>query len=121
MPFGRLTLHALVLSMLPWTPSCERSRAEVERDSPTIRISAGVATGTFGPFSDALVQGYKQLLPELRIELVDTTGVRPQSSKHWKTGRSISAWRRPASPTWRITAVCPRPTGLFATSAGLPS
>ncbi len=74
MSFGRLTLHALVLSMLPWTPSCDRSRAEVERDSPTIRISAGVATGTFGPFSDALVQGYKRLLPDLRFEFVDKPG-----------------------------------------------
>src|SRR5688572_14050856 len=78
MPFGRLALHALVLSMLPWTPSCERSRAEVERDSPTIRISAGVATGTFGPFSSALVEGYKQLLPDLRFELVDSPGSRSE-------------------------------------------
>ena len=43
-----------------------------------------MATGTFGPFSDAVVQGYKQLLPDLRFELVDQPGSRPQSSS---TGR----------------------------------
>ena len=74
MLMGRLTLHALVLSMLFCVASCERSRAQVQQASPIIRISAGVATGTFGPFSDALVHGYKQLLPDLRIELVDTPG-----------------------------------------------
>ena len=69
-----LMRHALVLSLIPCVASCERSRAEVDRTSPIIRISAGVATGTFGPFSDALVHGYKQLLPDLRIELVETPG-----------------------------------------------
>jgi TRAP transporter TAXI family solute receptor len=76
MPPGPLTRRALVFCILPWVAaSCEQGgRAEAERNSPTIRISAGVATGTFGPFSDALVQGYKQLLPDLRIELVDKPG-----------------------------------------------
>ena len=64
-----LMLSALLLV------SCEQGgRAEVARHTPTIRISAGVSTGTFGPFTDALVQGYKQLLPDLRIEAVDTPG-----------------------------------------------
>lgn len=73
MSWIRLTLIALALSV-PWLVSCVKSRAEVVGDTATIRISAGVATGTFGPFSDALVRGYAQLLPELRIELVDTPG-----------------------------------------------
>jgi hypothetical protein len=63
----------LALSV-PWLVSCERGRAEVARHPPTIRISAGVPTGTFGPFSDALVRGYAELFPELRIELVDKPG-----------------------------------------------
>ena len=74
MLLGRLTRHAFVLSMLPWVASCERSRAEEARHPPTIRMSAGVPTGTFGPFSEALVRGYARLLPELRIALVDTPG-----------------------------------------------
>jgi hypothetical protein len=73
MTLGRLTLIALTLS-IPWLMSCEQGRAEVSGRPPTIRISAGVPTGTFGPFTDALVRGYAELLPELRIELVDTPG-----------------------------------------------
>ena len=73
MALNRLTLIALVLS-LPWLVSCERSRAEVARHPPIIRISAGGPTGTFGPFSDALVRGYAQLLPEVRIEFIDKPG-----------------------------------------------
>lgn len=42
MPFVRLTLITLILSTLPWMPACERSRAEADRHSPTIRISAGI-------------------------------------------------------------------------------
>lgn len=73
MEFGRLTLLVFVVSV-PWLASCERSRAEVARQTSTIRVSAGVPTGTFGPFSEALVRGYNELMPELRIELVDTPG-----------------------------------------------
>src|SRR5918994_1790653 len=70
----RFTLMTLLLSA-PLLVSCEQGgRAEVARHTPTIRISAGVSTGTFGPFSGALVQGYAKLLPELRIELVDQPG-----------------------------------------------
>lgn len=74
MPFGRLTVHVLLLSTLLWLVSCDRPRAEVAQYSPTIRISAGVPTGTFGPFSDALVRGYAELLPDMGIELVDKPG-----------------------------------------------
>jgi hypothetical protein len=67
-----LPLIAFMLS-LPWLVSCDKRRAEVAQPVATIRISAGVQTGTFGPFSDALVRGYAELLPELRIEFVDDT------------------------------------------------
>lgn len=70
---GRLTLFALAVS-IPGLVACERSRAEVDRHAPTVRISAGVATGTFGPFSESLARGFKELLPDLRIELVDRPG-----------------------------------------------
>ena len=68
-----LTVFALALSA-PWLASCENSRAEVAQHPATIRISAGVPTGTFGPFSNALVRGYRELLPDLRIEHVDVPG-----------------------------------------------
>lgn len=70
---SRRFVITLVLSVL-WLVSCERGRAEVAHHPPIIRISAGVPTGTFGPFSDALVRGYAQLLPDVRIEFVDKPG-----------------------------------------------
>jgi uncharacterized protein len=68
-----MTRIALALSVL-WLAACERGRAEVGTKPPAIRISGGVPTGTFGPFSEALVRGYARLLPDVRIELVDTPG-----------------------------------------------
>ena len=73
MMLGRLTATGLVLS-LPWLVSCRNSRAEVAHPGATLRISSGVPTGTFGPFSAALVRGYAELMPDLRIELVDAPG-----------------------------------------------
>jgi TRAP transporter TAXI family solute receptor len=67
----------LVVALVVWAPSlvsCSENRAEAVRPPAIIRISAGVSTGTFGPFSEALVQGYATLLPEMRIESVDTPG-----------------------------------------------
>jgi TRAP transporter TAXI family solute receptor len=70
---SRLTFLALAVCALPLV-SCGDTRAEVGLPPATIRVSAGVPTGTFGPFNDSLVKGYAKLLPELRFELVDTPG-----------------------------------------------
>ena len=65
----------VVIAMnIPWLVSCERSRAEGGREITRIRMSTGLPTGTFGPFSEALAKGYSELAPELRIEFVDTPG-----------------------------------------------
>ncbi len=40
----------------------------------TIRLSTGFPTGNFRPFSEALVKRYAQLMPDIRIESVDTRG-----------------------------------------------
>lgn len=40
----------------------------------TIRMSTGFATGNFRPFSEALITGYARLLPDVRIQQVDTSG-----------------------------------------------
>jgi TRAP transporter TAXI family solute receptor len=72
MTLRRLALSGLLLSV-PWLVSCDDTHATA--DPPiTIRISAGVPTGTFGPFSESLVRGYKRLIPEVRIEVVDLPG-----------------------------------------------
>jgi TRAP transporter TAXI family solute receptor len=69
----RLCVVVLALSG-PWLVACEPGRAAVRRDTPTIRLSSGLPTGTFGPFTEALARGYAELEPELRIALVDTPG-----------------------------------------------
>ena len=40
----------------------------------TIRLSTGFATGNFRPFSEALVKGYAQLMPDVHIQQIDTSG-----------------------------------------------
>jgi hypothetical protein len=68
-----VTLVVLVLTV-PGLASCGHDRADARRETPVIRLSTGLPTGTFGPFSKALARGYAELAPELRIELVDTPG-----------------------------------------------
>ena len=62
----RLAFVVFAVSV-PGLVSCERGRAEGGRDTPTIRLSTGLPTGTFGPFNEALARGYAKLAPELRI------------------------------------------------------
>lgn len=73
MASDRLTLITLGLAVLGLV-SCGGTHAEVAQPTVTLRISAGVPTGTFGPFSESLVRGYAELMPELRIEFVNTPG-----------------------------------------------
>jgi TRAP transporter TAXI family solute receptor len=40
----------------------------------TIRLSTGFPTGNFRPFSEALVKGYARLMPDVRVQQVDTRG-----------------------------------------------
>lgn len=68
-----VTLAVLVLTA-PFLASCGHNRADARQETPVIRLSTGLPTGTFGPFSEALARGYAELAPELRIELVDTAG-----------------------------------------------
>jgi len=69
----RAVLLAIAMGV-PYLVSCERSHAEGGREITNIRMSTGLPTGTFGPFTEALAKGYARLAPELRIELVDTKG-----------------------------------------------
>jgi TRAP transporter TAXI family solute receptor len=55
--------------------ACSPAGGEPPATSPTtIRISSGSPTGNFLPFSTALAKGYARLMPDLRVDLVDTAG-----------------------------------------------
>jgi TRAP transporter TAXI family solute receptor len=70
----RPCLALVALLLVPWLGACERGRAEVARSAGTIRISTGAPAGSFRPLSEAMVKGYAQLMPDLRIEAVNTQG-----------------------------------------------
>jgi hypothetical protein len=54
--------------------SCGAVRSAGTDPPSTIRMSTGFATGNFRPFSEALIKGYAQLLPDVRIQQIDTSG-----------------------------------------------
>ena len=59
-----------------------RLRLELSEDEPdmvartqqpvTIRLSTGFPTGNFRPFSERLAKGYAQLMPDVRVQPVET-------------------------------------------------
>ena len=57
------SIVAGVLS-LAFTASCGRVQSAGTEPSATIRMSTGFPSGNFRPFSEALIKGYAQLLPE---------------------------------------------------------
>ena len=69
-----LRTSLVVALCIPWLWSCANGRAEVAPPVQKLRISAGVPTGTFGPFSDSFVRGYAGLMPDLHFELIDAPG-----------------------------------------------
>ncbi len=56
------------------TASCGRVQSAGTETSATIRMSTGFPSGNFRPFSEALIKGYAQLMPDVRIQQADTTG-----------------------------------------------
>jgi TRAP transporter TAXI family solute receptor len=63
-----------VVSLLAFAISCGRVQSAATEGPVTIRLSTGFATGNFRPFSQALVKRYAQLMPDVRIEQIDTSG-----------------------------------------------
>jgi uncharacterized protein len=63
-----------VLPLLASHASCQRVQSASTDRPTTIRMSTGFPTGNFRPFSEALIKGYAQLMPDVRIESVDTPG-----------------------------------------------
>jgi TRAP transporter TAXI family solute receptor len=54
--------------------SCGAVQSAATDPPSTIRMSTGFTTGNFRPFSEALIKGYAQLLPDVRIQQIDTSG-----------------------------------------------
>jgi TRAP transporter TAXI family solute receptor len=66
-------LVPLIASLL-FGAACGRVQSAGTEQAATIRMSTGFATGNFRPFSEALIKGYAQLMPDVRIQQIDTTG-----------------------------------------------
>ena len=60
--------------LLMFAVSCGQVQSAGTEQPVTIRISTGFRSGNFRPFSEALAKSYGQLLPDVRIQQVDTTG-----------------------------------------------
>ena len=65
---------AALLPLLALAVSCGDVRLAGTEQPLTIRLSTGFPTGNFRPFSEALVKGYGQLMPDVRIKQVETRG-----------------------------------------------
>jgi uncharacterized protein len=66
-----------IVTLLPFllcAVSCGRVQTAGTGDVVTIRLSTGFQTGNFRPFSEALVKGYALLMPDVRIQPVETPG-----------------------------------------------
>ena len=73
----KLTPAPSLVLLLPWlvlTVSCGQVQSATTEKPVTIRMSTGFPTGNFRPFSEALVKGYARLMPDVRIEPVETRG-----------------------------------------------
>jgi TRAP transporter TAXI family solute receptor len=70
-----MTLRMMAMvTLLMFAVSCGRAQSAGTEPPVTIRLSTGFATGNFRPFSEALVKGYAQLMPDVRIQQIDTSG-----------------------------------------------
>jgi hypothetical protein len=71
----RIVSALALVPPLMFAASCGgRVQSEGAEQPITIRLSTGFPTGNFRPFSEALVKGYGRLMPDVRIESVDTRG-----------------------------------------------
>lgn len=72
---ARRTLKVLALgTLLVAAVACNRVQTAGSREPVTIRVTTGSATGNFRPFGEALAKGYKELMPDIRIESIGTPG-----------------------------------------------
>src|SRR5215213_4711347 len=62
------------LLMVAFATSCAPVQSATSNEPVTVRFSTGFPTGNFRPFSEALVKGYGRLMPDVRIQQVETRG-----------------------------------------------
>jgi TRAP transporter TAXI family solute receptor len=74
MTVHRVPSIATLLSLLTLAAACGQVQSAGPDNRVTIRLSSGFPTGNFRPFSEALVKGYTRLMPEVRIQQIDTPG-----------------------------------------------
>ncbi len=67
-------LPSITLIALLSVVGCSRVQSATTAEPITIRLSTGFATGNFRPFSEALVKGYRELMPDVRVQAVETAG-----------------------------------------------
>ena len=67
------SLVALVC-LLPLAVACGRVESAGTDDIVTVKLSTGSPTGNFRPFSEALARSYMGLMPDIRIQSIDTPG-----------------------------------------------
>lgn len=65
---------APIIASLMFALSCGQVQSAATEQPVTIRLSTGFRSGNFRPFSEALAKGYGQLMPDVRIQHVDTSG-----------------------------------------------
>lgn len=65
---------ACVIAVMIVGASCRQVQSAGSEQPVTIRLSTGFRSGNFRPFSEALAKSYAQLMPDVRIEHVDTSG-----------------------------------------------
>jgi TRAP transporter TAXI family solute receptor len=65
---------APIIASLMFGVSCGQVQSAGTERPATVRMSTGFASGNFRPFSEALVRGYARLMPDLRIQQIDTSG-----------------------------------------------
>jgi TRAP transporter TAXI family solute receptor len=73
-PRPNVLLLTALIALLMFTASCGHVQSAGSDQPPTIRISTGFRSGNFRPFSEALAKGYGRLIPDVRIQQVDTSG-----------------------------------------------
>ena len=64
----------LALPALLLTTACGQVQSAGTSEPVVIRMSTGSPTGNFRPFSEALARSYARLMPEVRIQSVETPG-----------------------------------------------
>jgi TRAP transporter TAXI family solute receptor len=73
---GRLYVSRLapIAALVLLGTSCGRVQTAGTDQPVTIRLSTGFRSGNFRPFSEALAKGYGDLMPDVRIQQIDTSG-----------------------------------------------